>query len=771
MDRVFHFWQPGLNEHESGWIRGLSKSGIRVFVYTNAAMSFSRAGLGLGQIDYGDAEIVEGRESDLKSLLSSRSSARDIHFFTGIREFPLNRKAFALLSPTPAHLIYISESKDTRGIRGSLRFLRDSIVDTQRRRRVEGVLAMGELGTKWFRRIGFLPESIYEFGYAVAEQAQKEIPADAESSTFNIIFAGQLIKRKGIETLLEALSIVSLTQRNWKLEIVGNGAETLALKARANSLGIAPLVKFIPPLKNDVLRTTLLSSDLLVLPSLWDGWGAVVNEALLAGCRIGVSSKCGSSVLCRNLDRCFIFPSGESNRLAQELEEQFRIGRIAAAERRERITVARNMVGEKVITDYLLAVVARVIDIDLKKPLPPWKAVKSVAIVYHFFPHYRKGLFTRLSSSAAFRFTFAGDRSGRAIDPSVLPWLPTDKRAFRHLPVRRIGWGLYWQPSLILVALFSQYDGVIFLGDPHNVSTWIAALIFRIRRVRVLFWAHGWRDSDEARVLAQIRRLFFSLPSGLLLYGRRAKRLATESGICPKRIWVVYNSLEYSLQKALRDEISENDRKAMRRALFGADDVPVVACIGRLVHGRRLDMLIQALSDLKREGHECFLLLIGDGRARSSLEEQAESLGIRLHCTGAIYEEARIAPLLSCAAVTVAPGKVGLTAMHSLAYGVPVVSSGNPATQMPEYEAIVPGLTGELYQLSDSADLRAVIRRWTMHPVVSENVRTYCVTVVERFYNPETQAKIIEAALLDRPQALAEGDSIQQSELLANDAA
>ena len=44
----------------------------------------------------------------------------------------------------------------------------------------------------------------------------------------------------------------------------------------------------------------LYSSDILVLPSLYDGWGAVVNEALQAGCYVICSDACGACMLLEN---------------------------------------------------------------------------------------------------------------------------------------------------------------------------------------------------------------------------------------------------------------------------------------------------------------------------------------------------------------------------------------------------------------------------------------------------------------------------------------
>ena len=61
---------------------------------------------------------------------------------------------------------------------------------------------------------------------------------------------------------------------------------------------------------------------------------------------------------------------------------------------------------------------------------------------------------------------------------------------------------------------------------------------------------------------------------------------------------------------------------------------------------------------------------------------------------GETFDEAEISKLLNHADLCVSPGNVGLTAMHALAYGVPVATHNDFKNQMPEFEAITPGKTG-----------------------------------------------------------------------------
>ncbi|MEM7429744.1 MAG: glycosyltransferase, partial [Pseudomonadota bacterium] len=78
-------------------------------------------------------------------------------------------------------------------------------------------------------------------------------------------------------------------------------------------------------------------SDCLVLPSEYDGWGAVVSEALLAGVPAICSDACGAAEAVRGSHRGGIFRSGDAADLAGLLRQQLQAG---APDRPERQTIA-----------------------------------------------------------------------------------------------------------------------------------------------------------------------------------------------------------------------------------------------------------------------------------------------------------------------------------------------------------------------------------------------------------------------------------------------
>ena len=243
------------------------------------------------------------------------------------------------------------------------------------------------------------------------------------------------------------------------------------------------------------------------------------------------------------------------------------------------------------------------------------------------------------------------------------------------------------------------------------LSTWFAALIARLTRKRVLFWTHGWIRNEQG-IKAAIRNLFYRLPHGLLLYGNRAKMIGVENGFARDTLYVVYNSLDYEAQRIARAKITDNHTKQVRRMLFPHSSNPVLICTSRLIRLRGLELVLGAMAELRGQGFETSLLLVGAGPEREYLGKMAMDLRLAVHFYGSCYDEDRLAELIMSANVTVAPGKVGLTAMHSLVYGTPVITHNDPAEQMPEWEAIVPGQTGDFFRRGDVHDLARTIYKW-----------------------------------------------------------
>ncbi len=371
-----------------------------------------------------------------------------------------------------------------------------------------------------------------------------------------------------------------------------------------------------------------------------------------------------------------------------------------------------------------------------------------VAVVYHFFAHYRKAVVERLARSRVATFTFFGDDHDYEAPIKCGSFSPLVD--LRPCPTHQIRGSWMWQGGVIGVAASKSFDQVILLANAYWVATWIAAIVGRLTGKRVIFWSHGFL-SPPTGVKGWFRRMFFGLAHAHLFYGRTANRHAIAIGWDPTRIHAVHNCLDLDHQRAARATIDARATAACRTALFKDPALPTVICSCRLVPGKKLGLLIEALAVFKREGVGVNMIIIGDGPDRQRLERLAHDADLSAHFEGACYNEERIALLTMSSDLTVCPGFIGLTAMHSMVYGVPVISNRSSSTTAPEVEAIVPGRTGDLFADGNVDDLVRVMRPWIATRSDRETVRTECIAMVERYWSPDYQLAIIERAVLGRP--------------------
>jgi len=132
-----------------------------------------------------------------------------------------------------------------------------------------------------------------------------------------IMFSGRLVAIKCVDLLIKAFFIVKREFPKTELLVVGYGPEKQKLKKMA---GVNSGIHFLGHQGIDEIPKVYGISDILVLPSISEPWGLVVNEAMACGCAIIVSDKCGCA---KDLvqGNGIIVEAGNLNSLVEALRE------------------------------------------------------------------------------------------------------------------------------------------------------------------------------------------------------------------------------------------------------------------------------------------------------------------------------------------------------------------------------------------------------------------------------------------------------------------
>ncbi|MDC7226540.1 MAG: glycosyltransferase [Spirochaetales bacterium] len=120
---------------------------------------------------------------------------------------------------------------------------------------------------------------------------------EMESSKFNLMFIGNLIKTKGICELLEAIKQLVQTQKKTYicLTIVGKGPLESYLKSFIQENELSKNIKYLGPQDNEKVAAVLRNQDCYIHPSYKETFSVVLIEALACGVPIIVTN-CGEPV-------------------------------------------------------------------------------------------------------------------------------------------------------------------------------------------------------------------------------------------------------------------------------------------------------------------------------------------------------------------------------------------------------------------------------------------------------------------------------------------
>ncbi len=173
------------------------------------------------------------------------------------------------------------------------------------------LLPLSIIAKDQFVKAGFDPNSLFPFGYFVPRQ-QTYGKYNDTSETLRLIFVGAIIYRKGLDILGEAVRVLYEQGYKISLDIYGSGDLE---KQNFSSLPI----RYKGILPYDEIQAVIAEHDILILPSRHDGWGVVVNEALLQGVPVIVSSRVGAKQLAEATNSGLVFESANVNDLVEKI--------------------------------------------------------------------------------------------------------------------------------------------------------------------------------------------------------------------------------------------------------------------------------------------------------------------------------------------------------------------------------------------------------------------------------------------------------------------
>jgi len=137
--------------------------------------------------------------------------------------------------------------------------------------------SVGKIPQKWSPKVHLFPVS----GVS-SEDLSLSTTIESQTQEFKVLTAGSLIRVKGFGLAVKAFKLLVDKHPDSKLTIAGNGPEERRLRRLIHCFQLENKVKLVGAVPRNDLLSEMASSDVILFPSLRDGGGTVVIEAMSA---------------------------------------------------------------------------------------------------------------------------------------------------------------------------------------------------------------------------------------------------------------------------------------------------------------------------------------------------------------------------------------------------------------------------------------------------------------------------------------------------------
>ncbi|SHL15428.1 glycosyltransferase family 4 protein [Flavobacterium xanthum] len=361
----FIFWQNIVSMHQSSFLRNLGEN-HQVDLIVSDQLDDSRRKQGWSIPNLGKVNIsIISNEIDLRTIIDSEC----IHIFSGISAFPFVYSAFKKSIKKGVTIGVMLEPFDDIGILGLIRKFKYTLLRIRYASSIDFILTTGEKGRICYEAIGFKKETIFDWGYFVENNIVLDKNYLKQKVRFkaNILFVGEINKNKNILSLIDKC-IEILTEED-QLCIVGSGPLSVQL---SNKIDNCSTIRYLGNIPNEKVIQLMQSYDLLVLPSIYDGWGAVINEALQAGMQVIASENCGASILLDGCHRGEVFSFSGKNDFDQVLAKWLKKEPLTKEKRIEIAKWSANHISGEVAASYFESVIRFTLGNEVTRPIAPW---------------------------------------------------------------------------------------------------------------------------------------------------------------------------------------------------------------------------------------------------------------------------------------------------------------------------------------------------------------------------------------------------------------
>lgn len=303
-------------------------------------------------------EFLSEHHPAFDAIRKARKHRTNTHIVGGLWASTVQEAVLATLFASGARYFIYSEAPDPRDIVPPIKRKILMVLGKRVLNGASGILPISHFAMEYFKSYGIGDSKFYPFGYFRSQQSgfRKKVQRRRNKSV-NILFVGQLGQRKGIDILLSAMQPLFAAKNHLQLKLIGSGELETQYQDWVRERNLSSRVTFEGVIDSKLVIRRISEADMLVLPSRWDGWGIVVNEALMAGVPVIVSNMCGAADIVNDGRNGFIFNSEDIQELRTKLN-RFVTDRAVRARMKEEARKTGSLLGAEAAARYLVDVLS-----------------------------------------------------------------------------------------------------------------------------------------------------------------------------------------------------------------------------------------------------------------------------------------------------------------------------------------------------------------------------------------------------------------------------
>lgn len=181
--------------------------------------------------------------------------------------------------------------------------------------RFKRIITVDKSSLKFFKEAGINNGMYIPNGVDIERFDMQELKK-RDNQKIRFLFVGRLEEQKGVKYLIQAAKILMNSTKNLQIILVGDGSQRERLERLTKKGGLEECVIFLGSVDEDELIELYSTSDIFIIPSIWEGLPLTILEAWAARLPVVTTNVGGIPEVCANEENALIVPAKDSKALA-----------------------------------------------------------------------------------------------------------------------------------------------------------------------------------------------------------------------------------------------------------------------------------------------------------------------------------------------------------------------------------------------------------------------------------------------------------------------